>query len=134
MPAGRPTEYSDKTLTKAKEYLENLPKDEVVHSIEGLADYLDITRATIYDWASQEGKQEFSYVVEAIRHRQAKSLINKGLKNEFNAKLTGLMLSKHGYKEQLGLSGEREGEPIKINTDLASAIDKIYGGHGKDGV
>ena len=58
---GRPTDYNDAVLKSTKYYLDNLPEDEVIHSIEGLADYLDITRATIYDWASQEDKKEFSF-------------------------------------------------------------------------
>lgn len=97
---GRPSDYSEEMLIKARNYLDNLPTDEVVHSIEGLADYLGITRGTIYDWASQEEKKEFSHIVEEVRQRQGKTLINKGLKNEFNSKIAGMMLSKHGYAEK----------------------------------
>lgn len=94
---GRPTIYSQKMLDKAKKYFECLPDDEVVHSIEGLADYLEIHRDTIYDWCSQDSKEEFSYIVNRILMRQGKTLINKTLKKEFEPRTSGMMLGKHGY-------------------------------------
>lgn len=111
---GRPTKYSEEMLEKAKAYLEYLPEDEVLHSIEGLADFLDISRETVYDWASQEDKQDFSYIVSKILIRQGKTLINKTLKREFAEKTANMMLSKHGYVTT-----------TENKTDITSGGDKI---------
>ena len=116
----RPSEYNDQILVKAREYLDNLPEDEVVHSIEGLADALGITRPTIYDWISQADKEEFSYIVEKVRQSQGKKLVNKGLSGDFNSKIAAVMLSKHGYREGHELTG-KDGKdlptPILANID-----------------
>jgi serine protease inhibitor len=97
----RPTDYNDSLLELSEQYLHNLPEDEVVHSIEGLADYINIARSTIYDWSSQEDKKRFSDIVENIREKQAKTLINKGLEGKFTPAITKVMLSKHGYSEKV---------------------------------
>ncbi len=109
---GRPTIYSEEILNKAKQYFEVLPVDEVVHSIEGLADYLEIHRDTIYDWISQESKKDFSDIVNRILMRQGKTLINKTLKKEFEPRTSGMMLGKHGYT-------------TKTETDITTGGEKI---------
>lgn len=103
---GRPTEYGGKIIKKAKKYRDKLPKDEAVHSIEGLAVALGITRETIYDWESQEIKKEFSDIVKEIRQLQGKALITKGLRGVFNSKITSALLSKHGYREGIEMTGK----------------------------
>lgn len=102
----RPTDYSQEVLDKAREYLENLPSDEAVHSIEGLADYIDISRSNIYLWESQEDKKQFSDIVENIREKQAKTLVNKGLKGDFNSSITKVMLTKHGYIDKQDITSD----------------------------
>ena len=109
MRTGRPTEYSQAILDLANMYLDNLPEDEKLHSIEGLADYIDIARSTIYEWISQEEKKDFSDIVEKILNKQGKTLINKGIIGEFTPAITKVMLSKHGYREgieQMGKDGK----------------------------
>ena len=96
---GRPTLYSEELVAKAQEYLDMLPKDEVVHSIEGLSLYLDIDRSTVYAWSADETKPDFSYIVSKILAKQGKTLVNSGLNGTFNSKIAGVMLSKHGYRE-----------------------------------
>lgn len=106
---GRPTIYSQAILDLARMYLDNLPEDEVVHSIEGLADYIHIARSTIYEWTSQEDKKEFSDIVESVLAKQGKTLVNNGLNNKFSSAITKVMLSKHGYREgieQMGKDGK----------------------------
>lgn len=110
----RPTDYTPQILDKAQEYLLNLPKDEKIHSIEGLADFIDISRSNIYLWASQEDKREFSDILEKVREKQGKVLINKGITGEFNSSITKVMLTKHGYVD-------------KQQTDLTSNGEKITG-------
>ena len=52
-PVGRPTDYSDKVLDKAVEYVclffdaKKQPKDEIIPSIEGLALHLEVSRPTL---------------------------------------------------------------------------------------
>lgn len=112
---GRPSKYTPEIIELAYMYLTNLPEDEVIHSIEGLAEYLNVTRETIYNWMEDEDKQEFFDIVKKVLQKQAKTLANKGLKNEFNASITKLLLSKHGYSD-------------KVETDITSKGDKIESG------
>lgn len=102
----RPTDYNLGILEQARVYLKNLPADEVVHSIEGLAEFIGIARSTIYDWASQEDKKEFSDILDEVKEKQAKTLVNMGLKGVFNSKITTVMLSKHGYREGHEFTGK----------------------------
>lgn len=99
-------------MAKAEEYLTDLPKDESIHSIEGLADYINISRSNIYLWASQEGKEAFSDILEKIREKQSKTLINKGLKGEYNSAITKLMLTKHGYADKIENDITSKGEQL----------------------
>lgn len=101
MKKGRPTDYSEEILDKAREYLLNLPQDEVIHSIEGLSDYLCIARSTIYDWASQEEKKDFSDILGKILVKQGKSLVNGGLNGKLNSTITKLILTKHDYRDEV---------------------------------
>lgn len=121
--AGRPTDYSKEILEKAREYKDNLPEDEVVHSIEGLADYIDIARSTIYEWASQEDKKGFSDIVESIREKQAKALVNKGLEGKFSAPITKLMLTKHNYSDRHELTG-KDGEKLEMGVVILPSKDE----------
>lgn len=114
MPVGRPSEYSEKTLQRAKAYLRYYAKnDEVVPSVAGLSRFLHVSRDTIYAWAKEPDKAEFSDIVEECRGEQEKILLNKGLRNEVNATIAKLALSaKHDYKEKQEV--EQSGE-IKVN-------------------
>lgn len=103
---GRPTSYSQAILDLAREYLDSLPEDEVVHSIEGLADYIQIARSTIYEWISQEDKKEFSDIVANVLEKQGKTLINNGLNNKFSSSITKVLLTKHGYREGIENTGK----------------------------
>lgn len=99
MITGRPTSYSPGLLDKANEYLDKLPEDEVIPSIEGLALFIGITRTTVYDWRKDEEKADFSYIVEEVLAKQARSLLNNGLNGKFSPAITKVILTKHGYRE-----------------------------------
>ncbi len=93
MPAGRPTKYNKALVEKAANYLnvyETL--GDVIPTIEGLALYLDISRETVYDWCSDDEKQEFTDTVKKVTLKQKQGLINGGLSNNLNAKITQLLL------------------------------------------
>ena len=121
---GRPTEYSQAILDLARMYLDNLPEDEVVHSIEGLADYICINRDTIYNWASQEDKKAFSDIVEEVRHKQANTRINKGLTGAFTSPIAKVMLSKHGYREGIENMG-KDGKDLIPDKIIEDKIDSV---------
>jgi hypothetical protein len=99
MTAGRPTDYNETILELAKEYVNNLPEDEVLHSVVGLADYIGIARSTLYEWQKHPDRKEFSDIVDMVLSKQEKALINKGLNNEINPSITKVMMTKHGWRE-----------------------------------
>lgn len=101
---GRPTKYSPEILEKAQDYLENFKT--AVPTIEGLSLELDISRETVYDWADQETKKEFSYIVKRILAKQASVLIDKGLRGRFNPTICKLLLHKHNYNEKIEIEQE----------------------------
>ena len=104
----RPTKYNDKILSKAKEYLFDWEREgHAIPMIEGLAKVLDIHKDTIYAWEQDEDKKEFSDVVKKIREAQHMELLMGGLTNKFNASITKLALTKHGYsdKQEQALTG-----------------------------
>lgn len=110
MKIGRPTKYTEELIRKAQAYLEVLPEDEVVHSIEGLADFLGISRETIYDWSCQEDKAIFSDIVNSILIKQGKSLINNTLSRKFEPRTANMMLGKHGYT-------------VKTESDISAKVE-----------
>lgn len=108
MPAGRPTKYTPELLEKAWEYVngewrnhEIVPEmKSVIPSHEGLAIYLEISRTCMYDWAQEEGKEEFSYILEDCNVKQKAVLLLKGLNGEFNSNIAKLALGSQGMSEK----------------------------------
>jgi hypothetical protein len=102
MPGGRPTVYSDNMLEMARGYLTSF-KDmgDVVPSIAGLACILGITRETCRAWGNDPEKAEFSVILNELAQRQERELLNNGLAGNFNAPITKMMLSKHGYSDKV---------------------------------
>ncbi len=99
--AGRPTKYCQEIVDKARHYLENYKDyDDVVPQIAGLAVALGIHRDTIYEWAKDPQKEEFTDTLKKIEISQHKVLVNGGLSGVFTAPITKLMLANHGYSEK----------------------------------
>jgi hypothetical protein len=123
MAGGRPTKYNATIQKKADEYIKNLPQDEVIHTVEGLADYIDVSRSTVYKWKDEI--EEFSDTLEAILRKQAKTLINSGLTGEFNAPMTKMLMNvNHGYRERTEtdhLSSDGTMSPQKIERVIIEA-------------
>lgn len=118
MPAGRPTTYDDELLAKAKEYITVYEaQGDMIPSVEGLAAYIERARSTLYDWASQDDKAEFSDILSEINETQKRVLVNKGLSNDFNSNITKLVLGKHGLsdKTEQEISGPDKG-PIQTTS------------------
>ena len=107
MAGGRPTDYNEETIPKTLYYLENYKEyGDVIPSVAGLSVVLDVARNTIYDWASQDDKKEFSNILAKILSTQEKVLMNNGLNNTFNSNIVKLALGKHGYSDKQELTGK----------------------------
>lgn len=123
----RPTEYNEDVLTKAQAYLSECVDEpyQLIKSdgdkttsfenkikvklptIEGLAVYIKVHRDTIYQWEKEHPK--FSDILGELRHRQAEALINNGLSGDYNSTIAKVLLSKHGYKEEVKTEQEHSG-------------------------
>lgn len=102
MPAGRPSVYGPDILKKARGYLTSF-KDmgDPVPSIAGLACVLGVVRETCHAWAKDPGKEEFSDILKELAQRQERELLSNGLAGSFNASITKMMMTKHGYSDKI---------------------------------
>lgn len=102
MAGGRPTVYSDEILKKARGYLTSFKEmGDVVPSIAGLACVLGVTRETCRAWGIDPDKAEFSGILDELAQKQERELLNNGLAGNFNAPITKMMLTKHGYSDKI---------------------------------
>lgn len=104
MRTGRPSKYTDEVIEKTNNYLHNFHTlkidedlNEVVPTHCGLADYLGVTKGTIYNWAEEH--EEFLDMLSEIKQKQEKLLLSMGLLNKTNSTITKLMLAKHDYSD-----------------------------------
>ena len=94
----RPTDYTKKLLDAAYEYVNDCP--DVVHTVVGLCLHIGIAKSTCYRWI-EEGNQEFKDIVDTVADLQERKLLSNGLTNDFNASITKLLLTKHGYTDKV---------------------------------
>lgn len=94
----RPTDYTEELLDNAYEYVSDCP--DVVHTVVGLCLHIGIAKSTCYRWI-EEGNQEFKDIVDTVADLQERKLLSNGLTNEFNASITKLLLTKHGYTDKV---------------------------------
>jgi len=145
MPGGRPTEYNEIILEKAREYLE-LCEDEEEQQLTGLSQkgtelyknklkvkmptkgglavYLDVARETLYDWSSKY--QEFSDIMEKLGAKQEERLINNGLSGDYNPTIAKVLLTKHGYRDAVDTDVTTKGEKLETNNPAHLALAKEY--------
>jgi len=125
--AGRPTDYNEKILTRARDYLENYKKlGDEIPSNAGLAVYLGLSRDIIQKWRKEEGKEEFFYILAAIQVKQENVLINKGLNRGFNSNITKLILGKHGYHEKKDIEANvKQSHLIESREELEKMLTEI---------
>ena len=87
-----------------------------------MAVFLDVARSTLYLWAKEH--PEFSDILDALQSNQAELLIDNGLSGKFNAPITKMMLTKHGYKDEADITSG--GEPIStLTASDKTAIDDL---------
>ena len=100
--AGRPSDYTPQIVEKAWHYVNNGWEDagDLIPSVAGLACEIGIRRETCHAWAKDETK-EFSNILSVIAEKQERQLLRGGLSNAFNASITKMMLSKHGYSDSV---------------------------------
>lgn len=87
---------------------------------EDFADYLGVSRKTLYNWAERYPK--FAYALEAIHNEQLKRLINGGLSGIYNPVIAKLVLShNHNMREKSDVTSDDE----SLNTFSDAQINKI---------
>lgn len=97
----RPTDYNPDILASALNYLENFKElGDVVPTVAGMACEIGVSRETIYAWAKDETKPEFSDILMRVMEKQERNLVNGGLAGGFNPAVTKMMLTKHGYSDK----------------------------------
>lgn len=99
MAGGRPTTYTEEVVNKARDYVENCP--DQVPLVVGLCQHIGRSKSTVYQWAKDDDKKEFSDILEAIEEIQEIKLIKGGLSGEFNSPIAKMMLAKHGYSDKV---------------------------------
>ena len=95
---GRPTKYTPELLEECHRYLTDY---NTLPSIAGLAIRLGISRETLQAWARDNDKEEFSHIYTQLLAKQEDELIRNGLMGHFNASITKMILTKHGYSDKV---------------------------------
>jgi len=110
----RPTTWSKELEEKAWEYVDGgwLDHGNKVPMVVGLCSYIERSQTVIYDWAKDEGKQ-FADIVKAIGEKQQEVLFDKSLIGDYNASMSKLMLTKHGYSDKVDSDLTSGGKPVK---------------------
>ena len=113
MAGGRPTDYTPELIEKAADYAQNFEAyGDVVPTVAGLACELKTSRETLYAWAKDESKPEFSDIYLKIMQGQERKLVNGGLAGGFNPAVTKMMLTKHGYSDKQEVDHTTNGKDI----------------------
>lgn len=124
---GRPSEYSEEILQKAIDYINScndvdedrenkITKSVNIPTIEGLAYEIKVNKTTIYEW--EKTYPRFSNVIDDLRAKQARQLVNKGLSGAYNPTIAKVLLTKHGYRE--GVDNTSNGNTINSNVIVFS--------------
>ncbi len=121
-PGGRPTVYpGDAAALKVFElYYKECVQEDKLPTKAGLAIFFDVCKNTIDNWMHKH--EEFLGAFEKLKARQEETLVNRGLKSEYNSTICKLMLcSNHGYtdKQDFTTGGE------KITPQIVSFADAV---------
>ena len=112
MPAGQPTKYNDEVLTKSEQYLKTYDElGDVVPTAAGLADFLSVCKATLYNWADANPK--FLDMLGRMNQKQERVLLANGLLKNFDSGITKLMLSKQGYSDRQEIDHTTKGDKVQ---------------------
>jgi len=125
---GRPTKYNEDILIKARHYVDSGYEEngDLIPMVCGLALHIGVSRETVYKWAAEEDKEVFSDIVSDLQTKQELKLFVGGLGGAFNASITKLALSKHGYTDKVDHGFDAE-KPVtfimKMGKDLTDKGD-----------
>ncbi len=113
---GRPTKYNDEVIRRTAEYLENYGDyGDLIPSVAGLSQVLNVTRERLVIWAKDRNKGEFNRIVSQLRNAQERALITGGLNASFNPGIAKLLLTKHGYHDKPESSQGDTGITVNVN-------------------
>jgi hypothetical protein len=131
MTAGRPTNYTPELIAAAWEYARGgwIAAGDPVPTVAALACEIGISRDTCYEWAKHEDK-EFSDILSKIAQEQERNLVKGGLGGDFNAAITKMMMTKHGYSDRVEndhTSSDGSMTPKGVPDDVITALDAIAG-------
>lgn len=123
MTAGRPTDYNEELLEKAREYISickdteedkenNIKASVKIPSKGGLAVYLGVSRDSLYVYAKEH--KEFSDIMEQMGAIQEDRLLNNGLSGAYNPTIAKVLLTKHGYREGQDITTNDKDMPTPI--------------------
>lgn len=151
-PGGRPTKYDEKVLEAARAYVDESEDEEEeelsmvakngtefykkrlkvrLPSIEGLAYAIKVSKETLYQWEKEY--PEFSDVMQDLRAKQAKTLMEKGLSGDYNPTIAKVLLTKHGYREGRELTGEDGAPLLPVDGATKEKSDKAISSFLKNG-
>lgn len=110
-PIGRPSLYTPELMAKAQEYVDGAWEEggEVTPTLAGLALHLGVNKDTIQAWKKDPEKAEFSVLAGTVMLKQERMLFAGGLKNDFNASIVKLALTKHGYTDRQDIDQHNTG-------------------------
>ena len=113
---GRPTKYNDDLQELADTYIFNYAEQgDVIPSRVGLCCFLGVSKRVSYEW--EQLYPAFMHTLENIDAMQENVAVNRGLDGSFNATITRLVLSNHGYSDKQEIdhrSGDSSMSPTRI--------------------
>lgn len=119
--AGRPTKYDESFIEEVDVYIKKDLANDDLPTVYGLALHLNVNRDTLFEWAKVY--PQFSDSLKKLNDIQANSLINKGLRSEYNATIAKLMLSaNHGMKERVDTTTNDKDLPTPIYGSRSSDV------------
>jgi len=116
-PGGRPTKYNQAIISNTQQYLETYSDlGHKIPTLAGLAVTLGIDKETVTRWGQDtKNKAQFSKLVQRIKTAQEQQRIDNGLDGTFNASITKLCLSKHGYTDNPQANQASSGITVNVN-------------------
>lgn len=122
---GAPTKYNPDMLAITEEYMNNYAEHgHLIPSIVGLSEVLDVCVKTLYNWSEKPNNSAFLHMLGKLKARQERILLEGGLSSEFNATITKLALTKHGYTDKVEQDVTSKGKEIRNNFTIIPVAGK----------